>query len=233
MVVDPTGAVTKREAVDTFEASPPFQRAQEFAKCNFAFATYDEIHTRSLVRLGGKTRVIAAHNDFQAGLERSCQFDDATGRPPLKGHDRESNDCGIKLANQPGNSLPNPTIAEDQIRHGNLMVGIHIPGQRRQRAVGHADGDRGHVLEIIWHGEQEDVHHRLSYVSCVFEENRLRATPGSAGTNATIVARAITKNVRCTGCDIACIPRSLPYVQQVRSHSRAVHFPDREVPLLG
>jgi hypothetical protein len=53
MVVNPTITVTKREAADTFEACPPFQHMQRLTKYNFAFATYDEVYTRSLgARLG-------------------------------------------------------------------------------------------------------------------------------------------------------------------------------------
>ena len=37
-------------------------------------------------------------------------------------------------------------------------MGIHVPGERGQSAIRHADRDGGHVFERIWHGEQEDVH---------------------------------------------------------------------------
>jgi hypothetical protein len=40
------------------------------------------------------------------------------------------------------------------------MVGIDVPGERRQRPVGHADGDRRHVFERVRHREQQDVHRR-------------------------------------------------------------------------
>ena len=65
---------------------------------------------------------------------------------------------GVDLVNQSLDSFPHPTITEDQICNSDAVVIIHISGKRGQSAVGHADGDRRHVLEIIRHGEQKDVH---------------------------------------------------------------------------
>ena len=65
---------------------------------------------------------------------------------------------GIKLTNQSGDSLPHLTMAENEIGNRHSVVRIDVSCERGQSAVRHADGDRGHVLEIIRHGEQKDVH---------------------------------------------------------------------------
>jgi hypothetical protein len=49
-------------------------------------------------------------------------------------------------------------VAENKIGNGDAVVSVNVACQRSQGAVGHADGDRWHVLEVIRHGEQKDVH---------------------------------------------------------------------------
>src|SRR5713226_7804345 len=38
------------------------------------------------------------------------------------------------------------------------MMSVDVACKRGQGAIGHADGDGRHVLEVIRHGEQKDVH---------------------------------------------------------------------------
>jgi hypothetical protein len=52
-----------------------------------------------------------------------------------------------QLLNRPAH-FPLP---EDEIGHGNSMMGINISCQRRQGAIRHPDDNRGHVLEGIGH----------------------------------------------------------------------------------
>lgn len=49
-------------------------------------------------------------------------------------------------------------MGEDQISNGDTVVIIHISSERGQSAIGHAHGDRRHMLKVIRQGEQKDVH---------------------------------------------------------------------------
>src|SRR5215472_12627899 len=120
--MEPDLTVTKRKATDAVEALSPLQSTQKFAKSKLALAANDVIYTHSLVGFTRKARVITAHHNFHAGLER---------------------------AHQSGHRLWHPAIAEDQVGHSDPVVSVHISGEGGQRAVGHADGDWWHVLEIV------------------------------------------------------------------------------------
>jgi hypothetical protein len=49
-------------------------------------------------------------------------------------------------------------MGQDEIGDGHSVVIIHISSQRGQSAIGHAHRDWRHVLEVIRHREQKDVH---------------------------------------------------------------------------
>ena len=49
-------------------------------------------------------------------------------------------------------------LDEDQVGDHDVVGRIDVPGQRRERAVGHADGQGGHVLERVRHRQEEHVH---------------------------------------------------------------------------
>src|SRR5204862_7460820 len=102
------------------------QRTQQFAERNLAFPAHDVVHIHSHVGFVGETGVIAAHHHLHAGLEGTHQVDDAGGGAALESHHGEPNNLWVKLVKQPVDSLPHPTIAEDQIRHSNSVVAIHI-----------------------------------------------------------------------------------------------------------
>src|SRR5215472_12132822 len=100
--MEPDLTVTKRKATDAVEALSPLQSTQKFAKSKLALAANDVIYTHSLVGFTRKARVITAHHNFHAGLERAHQLDQPASCPALKGHYREPNDFGIERANQGG-----------------------------------------------------------------------------------------------------------------------------------
>ena len=76
----------------------------------------------------------------------------------LEGHDREPDHVGRVLAQQALDGLADRVLSEDEVGHGDPVVGIDVAGEGRQRAVGHADGDARHVLERVGHREKQDVH---------------------------------------------------------------------------
>jgi hypothetical protein len=80
------------------------------------------------------------------------------GRPTLECHYRESENVGINIVKKLRDSLAHAIMAKDQICHRDAVVIIHVSGKRRQSPVWHANRDWGHVLKIIGHGEQKDVH---------------------------------------------------------------------------
>src|SRR5258708_773956 len=152
-VVEPPIAGAVRKAGDPTEIPTLLQGTQKFAKRDLAFATHDEIHIHSFVGFAGKTRVVTAHHDFHSGFERTHQIDDAPSSPALEGHRGKPDHLRIELIHQPGDRVPHLTMAENQIGNRNLVVGIDVSCERGQSSVRHANGDRGHVLEIVWHGE--------------------------------------------------------------------------------
>lgn len=99
-------------------------------------------------------------------------------------------------------------MARDQFRHGNPMVEIDSASQGRQRPVGHANGDGSHVLEIVRHGEQKDIHRSLS---CAIEEGRIAYHRTRVPLHNCSEAAAVW-----TESDIGSYPRSLAYAQSAR-----------------
>ena len=65
----------------------------------------------------------------------------------------------LKAAEPEIKILPfNKFTDQDEIGNGDLVVAVDVPGKRRQRTVGHPDGEHRRVLERIRHREQEDPH---------------------------------------------------------------------------
>jgi hypothetical protein len=64
----------------------------------------------------------------------------------------------LQVANEPFDRLFDAALDEDEIRDRHRVPRIEVAGERRQRTVRHADGDRRHVLERIRHRQQQDVH---------------------------------------------------------------------------
>src|SRR5205807_130001 len=92
------------------------------------------------------------------------EIDDGFGRLALEGHDREPDDIGLLLGHEPLDRFSDPVLNEHQVRRGDPMVGIEVPGEGRQRPVRHPDGDRRHVFERVRHREQQDVHRRAPWI---------------------------------------------------------------------
>src|SRR5204862_4811053 len=79
--------------------------------------------------LGSKARIIAA-DDARAGATRADEIDDAFGCLALEAHDREPDDIGLVLGQEPLDRFSDPVLNEHQIRRGDPMVGIELPGER-------------------------------------------------------------------------------------------------------
>src|SRR6185295_1863743 len=90
---------------------------------------------------------------------------DLRGRGALKRHHRHSDDIWTHVADESLDGLTYPRLNEDEVGDGDDMLRVDIAGKGREGPVRHADGDGRHVLERIWHREQEDVHRYLT--ACV------------------------------------------------------------------
>jgi hypothetical protein len=71
----------------------------------------------------------------------------------LESHHRESDHLWVELVKQPADRFSHATKAKDQISNSNVVVIVYISRKRGQSAIGHADGYRRHVLEVVGHGE--------------------------------------------------------------------------------
>src|ERR1700758_589080 len=70
-IVNPTGANLVGKAADPIEATPHFQSAQEFAKCELTLSPHDEVQCHFLVRFARKTRIVAADYDADGWLSEA------------------------------------------------------------------------------------------------------------------------------------------------------------------
>ena len=84
-----------------------------------------------------------------------------TDRPTTSGA------CSLQ---QPLDGGQDAIVHEDEIGDGDAVMRVDIAGQRRERAVRHADGDWRHVLERVRHREQQDVHAREDSVATTSDE---------------------------------------------------------------
>src|SRR5262249_39776214 len=109
----------------------------------------------------GEARVIAAGDDFCVRFERLDEVGDAACGTSLEGHDGHADDVGLVLLDQLRNGFAYFVLTEDEIGGGDVVVRVHIAGERSEGAIGHTDGDDRHVLERIRHGEEKDIHRFL------------------------------------------------------------------------
>ena len=86
---------------------------------------------------------------------------EAQRRRALKGHHRKADDVGGGFLDETPHGLGHVRLRENEIGDDDAMMRVDVAGERRQRAVRHADGDRRHVLERIRHAQQEHIHRVL------------------------------------------------------------------------
>jgi len=142
-----------RQAADLFDTRPVFDRAQQFAEGDFSLAAHQIIDAHFLVSLRREAGIVPAHYDLHSRPQGTDQLDDASRGATLKCHDGEPDNLRIELADKPGYSLANLALNQDQIGDGHAVLRINISRQRRERAIGHTDSNRWHVLERIGHGK--------------------------------------------------------------------------------
>ena len=127
-----------------------FEGAQQFSKGDLAFAAHDEIHTARIARrisLCRKAGVVAADRHSDIGLEDADEINDLLCGLALKGHHRQADDIRLMFAHQALDGFAHAVLRQNQIGDGDAMLRIKVAGKRGERAVRHAYGDRGHVLE--------------------------------------------------------------------------------------
>ena len=105
-----------------------------------------------------EARIVAADDDAHAGRQRAHQRDDPPRRRPLKGHHRQADDVGLRVADEALDRRPDGGLREDEVGDRDLMVRIDVAGERAERAVRHAHRDRRRVLERVRHREQQEAH---------------------------------------------------------------------------
>ena len=149
-----------REPGDAVESAASLERPHQLAEGQLALAAHDEVDRRRAVGvgLGGEARIVAADGDPHVGAERAQELDDAQRRLPLKGHDRQADQIGLVIADEPLEGRAHLALHEHEVGDGDAMMRIDVAGQRAEGAVRHADADRGHVLERVRHRHEEDVH---------------------------------------------------------------------------
>ena len=109
-------------------------------------------------RLRREARVVAADDDADVWLDRPDERDDSTRRAALKGHHRQPDQLGLEIAHQPLDRAAHRRLHEHQVGDRDAVMRVDIPGQRRQRAVGHPDRHRRGVLERIGHRQEQNPH---------------------------------------------------------------------------
>ena len=79
-------------------------------------------------------------------------------RSAVEGHHRQTDHLRVVLDHQPLDGGEDATLDEDQIGDGDVMTGTRVPGERRERPVGHPHRQGGRVLERVRHREKEHSH---------------------------------------------------------------------------
>ena len=156
----PARGVRVRQARrSTADASAALQRAQQLTERLLAFAADQKIHVVArLVRRWREARIVPASDNACRRPKVLDEPRDLEGGCPLKRHDRQADDIGLVLAHQPLDGGDDLGLDQDEVGDRDAMMRIEVAGQRRERAVGHPDHDRRHVLEGIRHREQEHIH---------------------------------------------------------------------------
>ncbi len=148
-----------RKTSDVVEARPGFERAQELAQRLLAFSPDDELDVVArFVRSRRQAGIVSADDDPRPWANGANLTRNQKCRRALKRHDREADDVGLMIANEPIDRLSHAAVNEDEIGDRDRVLRIEIAGQRRQRAVRHAHRDRRHVLERIRHRQQQHIH---------------------------------------------------------------------------
>jgi hypothetical protein len=158
-VRDESGPRPIGEAGDRLERVLRFDRTQKRVERLFALAADQEfdVVTR-LIRLRRQTRVVPARDDARAGAQAPDEARDVEGGGALERHDRHADDIRLQILDQPLHGCRDARSRQDEIGDRHVMVRVEIAGERRERTVRHADGDRRRVLERIRHREQKHVH---------------------------------------------------------------------------
>ena len=147
---------------DVAAVAAALDRPQQLAEREVALAAHDEIdpERRILVRLGREARVVPADYDPRLGAERSNERDDLVRRLPLKRHHGKADDVGRFRGHKLADSLRHGMLDQHEVGDRDVVVRVHVAGERRQRPVRkpHCKGRR--VLERVGHREEQNVHER-------------------------------------------------------------------------
>ena len=159
-VVEESIARPEREAGDVFEVAVALEGPHERAKGQLALPAHDEVHPALWVGvgLGSQARIVATDDDSHSRAKRANELDDVERRPSLERHHGQPDEVGRPLADEALHGRPDLALGEDQVGDGDPVMGIQIAGERAERAVRHANPDRGHVLERVGHRDQKDIH---------------------------------------------------------------------------
>ncbi len=146
-------AVAPGEAGDGLGPLPCFERADEQAEGDLAFAANEVVDGGFVVGVdvAGQAGVVAADDDGHAGLEGAEERHDREGGVALEGHDGEADDVRVDLVHEAAEGRFDGGLDQDEVGDGDGVVRVEVAGERGERAVGHADGADGHVFERVRH----------------------------------------------------------------------------------
>ena len=149
-----------RQPLNRSKALAAFERAQQLAEGNLAFAADNVIDAASgfHIGFGREAGIVAAHDDVNAGPQRAHQLNDAQRRLALEGHDGQANHVRLDFAYQPLHRFAHRVLHQDQVGRCHSVVRIDISRQRTQCSIGHPHRDRRHVLEGVGHGKEKYIH---------------------------------------------------------------------------
>src|SRR5262249_2488643 len=151
---------------DVIESLALFERPYYFADGNLSFAANNVVHIHVFIHFAREARIVTADGYLGVRFEGAYEFDHASGRPALKGHDRKADEGWIKFVKKARDGFANPPMNQDQIGNRYSMVRVNVAGKRGQCSVRHAHRYRRHVLKVVGHGEQQNVHLALPLVGC-------------------------------------------------------------------
>src|ERR1700686_4074230 len=77
--------------------------------------------------LNGSSHAQVKRVIFTPGRRTRTSSIKASGCAPLKRHNGESDNIGIKFADESGNSLANLALNQDQVSHSHAVMWIHVP----------------------------------------------------------------------------------------------------------
>ena len=140
---------------------PASMASQQLAERDLSLAAHDEVGRsgRPLdVGLRGQARVVPAHGDEGLRPQRAHEVDELLRGAALERHDREADQVGPLLPHEGLDRGAHAVLDQDQVGHRDAMARIHVAGEGREGAVGHADGEGRHVLERVRHRKEEHVH---------------------------------------------------------------------------